>query len=221
VGGAETRVPCDAPRSVCPVTCCEICINPILPEGVEQNGPRMRSHLSAPKYADHGKDSSLKNPFSFHALCILATVLVAPLAQVSAQTPPKPEELFRTIQALDTKLFDAYNRCDLVTFGSMVAEDLEFYHDIGGLSRSRQASVDALKNNICGKVTRELVPGTLEVHPIANYGALEIGVHRFRHPGRDHIEPVGEARFIHLWRKTGSGWELARVISYDHHSVKK
>lgn len=148
-------------------------------------------------------------------------MLVAPFARVRAQTGPNPRELFRTVQALDTKLFDAYNRCDLVTFGSMVAEDLEFYHDVGGLSRSRQASVDALKKNICGKVTRELVPGTLEVHPIANYGALEIGVHRFRHPGRDHIEPVGEARFIHLWRKNGSGWELARVISYDHHSVKK
>lgn len=196
-------------------------MNRILPGGVEQNGPRMRRHLSAPKYAGHRKDSGLNNSPGFHAFCILAAVLVAPLVQVSAQTPPRPEELFQTIQALDTKLFDAYNRCDLITFGSIVAEDLEFYHDVGGLSRSRQASVDALKKNICGKVTRELVPGTLEVHPIANYGALQIGVHRFHHPGRDHIEPVGEARFIHLWRKTGSGWELARVISFDHHSLKK
>ena len=60
--------------------------------------------------------------------------------------------------------------------------DLEFYHDKSGLSIGRQAMVEGVKNNICGKVTRELVPGTLEVYPIANYGAVEIGVHRFHHP---------------------------------------
>jgi hypothetical protein len=71
----------------------------------------------------------------------------------------------------------------LATISSLVAEDLEFYHD---------------KNNICGKGTRELVPGTLQVDPIANYGAVEIGVHRFHHPGDD--SNVGEAQFVTLWQ---------------------
>ena len=86
------------------------------------------------------------------------------------------DELFRTISALDTQLFDAYNRCDLEKLGGFFTEDLEFYHDQTGLSRSRQAMVDAVKKNICGKVRRDLVPGTLEVYPLKGYGAVEIGV---------------------------------------------
>ena len=45
----------------------------------------------------------------------------------------------------------------------MVAEDLEFYHDQTGLAVGRQPFVDAIKANICGKVHRELVAGTIEV----------------------------------------------------------
>ncbi len=146
-------------------------------------------------------------------------VLAAPPAQIHAQTTPAPEALFQTIQSLDTQLFDAYNRCDLEKLGSLVADDLEFYHDKTGLSRGRTALVEAVKNNICGKVTRELVPGTLEVYPIANYGAVEIGVHRFHHPGHETAEGVGEAKFIHLWQNKDGVWKITRVISFDHHGL--
>jgi hypothetical protein len=59
------------------------------------------------------------------------------------------------------------------------------------------------------------------VYPIANYGAVEIGVHRFHHPGHEDTESVGEAKFIELWQNKEGGWKLARVISFDHQSVKK
>jgi ketosteroid isomerase-like protein len=147
--------------------------------------------------------------------------LAAPLAQIHAQNTPAPEALFQTIQSLDTQLFDAYNRCDLEKLGSLLADDLEFYHDKTGLSRGRQALVDGVKNNICGKVTRELVPGTLEVYPIAGYGAVEIGVHRFHHPGHETSDSIGEAKFIHLWQKKDGAWKVTRVISFDHHGLTK
>jgi hypothetical protein len=51
----------------------------------------------------------------------------------------------------------------LTTLASLVSEDLEFYHDKTGLARGRQLFIDSIRNNICGKVTRELVPGTLQV----------------------------------------------------------
>jgi hypothetical protein len=148
-------------------------------------------------------------------------VLAAPPAQIHPQSAPAPEELFQTIQSLDTQLFDAYNRCNLEKLGALLADDLEFYHDKTGLSRGRQALVEAVKNNICGKVTRELVPGTLEVYPIADYGAVEIGVHRFHHPGEVTTESVGEAKFIHLWQKKDGAWKVTRVISFDHQTLKK
>jgi hypothetical protein len=152
---------------------------------------------------------------------LVTTMLVALLAHAHAQAASTPDGLFQTIESLDAQLFDAYNHCDLQKFGSMLADDLEFYHDKTGLTRGRQAVVEGAKNNICGKVTRELVPGTLEVYPIANYGAVEIGIHRFHHPGHEGTEPVGEAKFIQLWQNHDGVWKLTLVISFDHHSLPK
>jgi len=36
-------------------------------------------------------------------------------------------------------------------------ENVEFYHDQGGVTLGRAALTDSVKKNICGKVTRELV----------------------------------------------------------------
>ncbi len=151
---------------------------------------------------------------------LLAALLAAASTPVYAQTP-SPDPLFKTIQSLDTQLFDAYNHCDLLKFGSLIADDIEFYHDKTGLSRGRPALIEAIRNNICGKVTRELVPGTLEVYPIANYGAVEIGIHRFHHPGHEDPGSVGEAKFIHLWQNKDGVWKVTRVISFDHQSLSK
>jgi hypothetical protein len=155
------------------------------------------------------------------ALQVLLFALFFDLAFSSAhaQTTPAPDALFKKIQLLDTQLFDAYNTCDLTTLSSLVAEDLEFYHDKTGLARGRQTFLDAIKNNICGKVTRELVPGTLEVYPIADYGAVEIGVHRFHHPGHD--DNVGEAKFVTLWQEKDGSWQITRAISFDHKPLPK
>jgi ketosteroid isomerase-like protein len=166
----------------------------------------------------------MKKIIALQAVLIAALLVVlfaGPLARIQARTEPAHDALFQTIQSLDTQLFDAYNRCDLEKFGSLLTEDLEFYHDKTGLARSAKALVEGVKNNICGKVTRELIAGTLEVYPIANYGAVEIGVHRFHHPGHDDTEGVGEAKFIQLWQQKDGAWKLTRVISFDHHALAK
>ena len=49
-------------------------------------------------------------------------------------------------------------------------------------------------------MTRELVPGTLQVYYMKGYGAVEMGVHRFHPPGHEDTEAVGEGKFIHLWQ---------------------
>jgi hypothetical protein len=130
-------------------------------------------------------------------------------------------ELDKAIATLDAALFDSYNRCDLEKFSSFFADDVEFYHDQGGVTLGRVALTDSIKKNICGKVTRELVPGTLQVHYMKGYGAVEMGVHRFHHPGHEDSEGVGEASFIHLWQCKDGAWKITRVISYDHHSASK
>jgi hypothetical protein len=137
---------------------------------------------------------------------------VQPLDSIKSQ-----EELTQAITALDKQLFDAYNTCKIEKLGTFVTDDLEFYHDKTGLMVGKQPFLDAIKTNICGKVTRELVPGSLEVYPLHGYGAVEIGVHRFRHPGDSD---VGEAKFVHVWQYKDGAWKISRVISYDHGAVK-
>src|SRR5207245_6739615 len=127
-------------------------------------------------------------------------------------------ELEKAIASLDAALFDSYNRCDLEKFATFFADDVEFYHDQGGVTLGKGNLTDSVKKNICGKVTRELVPGTLQVHHMKGYGAVEMGVHRFHHPGHEDTEPVGEGRFSHLWQYKDGAWKITRVISYDHHA---
>jgi hypothetical protein len=129
----------------------------------------------------------------------------------------QPGELFKTISGLDTALFDAYNTCDLEKFGALLADDLEFYHDNDGLSRGAQKTIDAIKQNICGKVHRDLVPGTLKVYPLKGYGAVETGIHLFCDPKLGKCpDGSGAARFTMLWEFRDGVWLLTRVISYDH-----
>jgi ketosteroid isomerase-like protein len=131
------------------------------------------------------------------------------------------EELDKAIGALDAALFDSYNHCDLEKFSSFFTDDVEFYHDQGGVTLGKAKLTESVKDNICGKVARELVPGTLQVYPMKGYGALEMGVHRFLHPGHDDTQPVGEAKFVHLWQCKDGKWKITRVISYDHHALEK
>ena len=169
----------------------------------------------------------MNKPFTSAKMLLLSAVFVLCGVRAGAQTVPALDdiksqaELETTITTLDAALFNAYNQCDLEKFASFIAEDVEFYHDKGGVTLGREALTDAIKKNICGKVTRALVPGTLQVYPMKGYGAVEIGVHRFHHPGHDDTEGVGEAQFIHLWQYKNGAWKITRVISYDHHESAK
>jgi hypothetical protein len=156
------------------------------------------------------------------AAWLLCGALPGALAHAADVNPGVVQaQLLRTVTALDAQLFAAYNSCDLEKLGALVAADLEFYHDKTGLSRGREPFLAAIRDNICGKVHRDLLPGTLEVYPLDHYGAVEIGAHVFCDPRQvTHCDPAksGSARFVMLWQQTGEGWRLTRVISYDHQS---
>ena len=146
---------------------------------------------------------------------LLLVLLTVSCMSADAQSVALPDPLFITIQSLDTKLFDAYNHCDLTTLGAMVSDDLEFYHDQTGLSVGKAPFLAAIQQNICGKVQRTLLPETLEVYPLKGYGAVEIGIHRFHHPGHPE-DGMGDAKFVTLWQNKDDVWKVTRVISYEH-----
>ncbi|MGB2627384.1 MAG: nuclear transport factor 2 family protein [Candidatus Acidiferrum sp.] len=150
----------------------------------------------------------------FASVAIAQTVPA--LDQIQSQA-----ELDKAITELDRQLFDSYNKCDLVKFASLIDENIEFYHDQGGVTLGRAKLTQSVKDNICGKVTRELVPGTLQIYYMKGYGAVEIGIHRFHHPGHEDTEGVGEGKFIHLWQYKDGAWKITRAISYDHKAAPK
>jgi hypothetical protein len=154
-------------------------------------------------------------------LTLLAAHGAHAVAQSKAGEPP-PEELARALAAQDAALFDSFNRCDLEKFATFFVEDVEFYHDKGGVTLTRKSLVESVKNNICGKVRREVVSESLEVYPIAGFGAVQMGSHRFYElSAKPGSGPAGEARFVHLWQYKDGAWKITRVISYDHGPAKK
>ena len=146
------------------------------------------------------------------------------LAQLPSPSPVSPEarELFETISLMDSQLFDAFNGHRLDAVMAMFSDDVEFYQDNDGLSNYEQTKNDFRKMfATVPDIKRELVPGSLEVYSIKDYGAIEIGLHRFCHKADNNGASAGglecgSFKFVHIWRKTGGAWKLARVISYGH-----
>lgn len=152
-----------------------------------------------------------------------AASVPAQAAQPEATTPaanndPAARALFDTVAALDTELFDSFNRCadpaQLKRHEALFAPDVEFYHDLGGVTWTREQMLANTRNNVCGKIRRELVPGSLRVYPIKGFGAMEIGEHRFCASGEGQC--AGRGEFVMIWRRDGERWIVTRVLSYAH-----
>lgn len=126
--------------------------------------------------------------------------------------------LYDTIRQMDSIFFNAFNSCDTVTMKAMFTSDLEFYHDKGGLTNYQQ-NLQSIRSRCSseGKVRRELVLSSLEVHPIPNYGAIQVGEHKFYYTEPGKLEKYsGTFKFAHVWLRANGRWQMSRVISYDH-----
>ncbi|EMY82272.1 NTF2 like superfamily protein [Psychroflexus gondwanensis ACAM 44] len=113
---------------------------------------------------------------------------------------------------MDKVFFDAYNNCDLEKQALIYSDNIEFFHDKGGLMTSKKEIIEGTKRNICGKVTRELIDGSLEVYPINNYGAVQIGYHKFYNNQEPNTESI-PSKFITMWHNDNGDWKMAKVIS--------
>lgn len=134
--------------------------------------------------------------------------------QLTKNYQPDNIELYRNIVALDSAFFAAYNTCEtsLETYASFYDENIEFYHDNGGYMNSKAEIVEGTQKYVCGKVTRELIKGSIEVYPIKDFGAVEFGLHQFHNNEEPNSKPkVG--RFTIIWKNTKNNWKIVKVIS--------
>ncbi len=153
--------------------------------------------------------------FAITTLIISCSTSKKNVYQTTKNYQPDNKALYDTIVSLDSIFFEAYNTCsiNIDKYASFISDNLEFYHDNGGLMTSKNEFIEATKKNICGKVTRQLVPGSIEVYPIKDYGAVEIGLHKFH----NNQEPVGNpskvGRFMIIWHIENNQWKISRVVS--------
>ena len=151
-------------------------------------------------------------------LIVTAGLAVAMLSSLdhAAETAPPSQSLYDEIKRMDAALSDAFDAHDLNRLKALFTEDLEFYQDDEGLVAYEQTVKDFQSLFAQGnKMRRKLVEGSLEVYPIKDYGAIEIGAHQFCHleNGKDEC---GTFRFVHLWRREEAAWKISRVVSYAH-----
>jgi len=148
---------------------------------------------------------------------ILVVLILSSISNFKAQTKT---ELFKTIKAKDSLLFKiGFNECKLNLIEKLVVDDIEFYHDKDGITKSKTKFVSSINNNLCssGKniLNRTLDDVPFEVFPLYKenklYGALQKGMHSFGNT---------KASYSHLWLLEKKEWKLARVVSYNHHKFQ-
>jgi hypothetical protein len=129
----------------------------------------------------------------------------------------KDVKLYQAIAHMDSVCFDAFNTQDLKTLERVFAENVEFYND-GGKVTNYQQTMESFKkmfaSNTASPLKRTLV-GSIEVYPLKEFGAIEVGTHQFTHV-ENGKEEIGIFKFVQVWELKDGAWKMTRVISYDH-----
>ena len=157
----------------------------------------------------------------------LLVLAAAQAAAAPAVALPEPAVLTVQIAARDSEFFKLFfEGCDPARVRTMIADDIEMYHDKGGFVWRGADGVIADYAKTCEerrkpdawRSRRELVRETLRVDPVPGHGAIEDGVHLFYERKGDGPERLaGRARFTQLWSLGGDGvWRLARIFSFAH-----
>lgn len=144
----------------------------------------------------------------------------SPVSAVQPDTRQTADELFTTISALDSAVFGALNNCitpwQLQKHASFFAPDVELYHDTGGVTWNRQDMIANTEKYVCGHFRRELVPGSLRVFRIKDFGAIAQGTHRFCQFKAGTCD--GLADFAIIWHLQDGEWRITRVLGYGRRS---
>jgi hypothetical protein len=133
-----------------------------------------------------------------------------------SRTTATSGSLYDEIARMDSLLFNAFNTRDIETMKQCFDSSLEVYQDNQGLRNYTQA-IEAFvglfqKNYI---LTRTLAPGSMEVYPIKEYGAIQTGLHTFSHMEKGKLESA-TFKFLHIWQKRNGIWKITRLVTYDH-----
>lgn len=156
--------------------------------------------------------------FLYTILFLLCVLSIQTAKGQTGSFKPKDPALYKTIVHMDSVMFDAFNTQNLDVLKTTFADNLEFYHDNGGVSDYKTCMENFKKMFVsmaANPLKRELVEGTLEVYPVPGYGAIEMGEHRFIHT-ENGKQVIGLFKFVHTWQFKNNEWKVTRVVSVGH-----
>lgn len=151
---------------------------------------------------------------TFKLKTVFVIFLLTSITSIHAQSK---SELFSILKVKDNQLFEeGFNQCNLKLVEDLVTNDIEFYHDKDGITKSRKKFINSIRENLCSsgknKIRRVLDEASFEVFPLYKkgklYGAVQNGIHSFGDI---------KANYSHVWLIKNNTWKLSRVLSYNHH----
>ena len=123
------------------------------------------------------------NSFKLSVLSLLSVLLIINISHAQSEKSD-PAQM---ILIKDESFWAGYNTCDYGRMSGYVADDVEFYHDKGGITLGKINLIDSIRKNLCGNpnfhTRREAVVGTVKTYLLKNsntiYGAIIEGDHYF------------------------------------------
>lgn len=161
----------------------------------------------------------------FTSILLVLTMSLS-VSHQTAAAQDNDQQLSAIILHNDSLFWQAYNACDITTMIKFFSDDIEFYHDKGGITNGITALATSFEKGVCNnadsfRLRRAVINGSTRVYPLRQsgviYGAILTGEHLFYVQGKGKKERAeGLAKFTHLWILKDGVWKMTRVLSYDH-----
>lgn len=153
---------------------------------------------------------------------VIAIVAAGSLLASNATAAPRentPAQAERAVLDAEAGFWKAFNSCDAAAMARFFTPDAEFYHDITGLTATRERVVASMMSGPCSnpadqRLQRELVARSERFNLLVGGYAMLSGRQRF-FVGSDRAHN-SIAGYVEIWRKTDAGWQMKRVVSYAH-----
>jgi hypothetical protein len=164
-------------------------------------------------------------PMKLPALTMIIAVTSYGLSYSQVAHNLSQQQLYDKLAELDSMMFAVIYTCDYHKNAQYYTENVEFLHDKAGLMATSRAQLMEISKKFCARIqeiqlTRKLLPATLQVFPLENYGAIQMGEHLMYIRSKEkETTTVEKAKFIKIWKYANGNWQVARVISYDHQDV--
>src|SRR5688572_18496236 len=109
-------------------------------------------------------------------LNLITSLFIMILCADNLNAQSEKQNLSRVILNHDSVFWKAYNQCDIPGMQKFFTDDLEFYHDKGGITRGMESLMTVTKKNLCSnenfRLRREALNETYRVFPMTSNNVL-------------------------------------------------